>query len=409
MKNKKIAFILYNYPLGVSTMLINTIALLKQDNDVTVFLNDNQLQYIPCESWLSDLCILLPTQWLPKNKFLRFFFMIINKGKRLLLINKFLSWEKKNSQVFRFANKLKKEFSKKNYDILIPVESFSLIAVNAAHDDHANIVYFDMELLDWGTVNPLYHDKIELKKRQHLALQNVRHVMITSPERADLFAEINNFDAHHISVLPVVPIKKAIEKKSSYFRDKFALSNDKVIVIYMGNFMPWAQCIEIINSIDQWPDNAVLIMHTYNRQMLASDYFNKMQKAAYGRPVFFSSEYLLYGELANALTSADVGLLFYESIDFNFTEICFSSNKMSEYVAAGLPIITSPFPSLKNFVEKQGIGKAVPFEKIGDALREILINQESYQQNVKKCADTFFSFEEYFHAAWARYQEHSVH
>ena len=408
MKNKKIAFILYNYPLGVSMMIINTIALLKRDNEVVVFINDNQHKSNPCEQWLADMCISLPDRFLPKNKV---WCVVVKIGyflwyALLSLLGNFVSWEKKNSRLFYFADLLKKELSKKAYDILIPVESLSLIVANYACDVPTGMVYFDMELLDWGSVNPLYRDKVELKKRQYTALQQVDHVMITSPERAKIFAEINKFDPQCISVLPVVPLRKNCENKSIYFREKFSIAEEQLVAIYVGSFKPWSQCIEIIKSMDRWPDNAVLVMHTWNRQELKSRYFDKMQEAACGRPVFFSSEYLLLPELNRALTSADVGLLFYESIDANFSEICFSSNKMGEYVAAGLPVIASPFPSLKSFIEKQGIGKAVPFDDIGDALRTIHKNKNIYQQNVMKCAATLFSFEEYFSVAWACYDDY---
>ena len=411
MNNKRISFILYNYPLGVSTMIINTIALLRRDNEVVVFLNDDQHKSIPCEPWLSELVVSLPSRVLPQNRVWRVFVKAMNKGRRGLssLFGAFFSWEKKNPELFTFANLLKKELSKKTYDILIPVESLSLIAANYAWDGRASMIYFDMELLDWGTVNPLYPDKNELKKRQHAALRQVDHVMITSTERANIFAQINQFDPQRISVLPVVPLRRSWGKRSRYFREKFSISDEQFVVVYTGNFMPWAQCVEIIKSMDRWPDNAVLVMHTWNRPILTSPYFSEMQEAACGRPVFFSSEYLLYGDLFMALTSADVGLLFYESIDSNFTEICFSSNKMGEYVAAGLPVIASPFPSLISFIEQQGIGKAVSFEEIGDALREIYENMDSYQQNVKKCASTLFSFENYFMAAWAHYEGHTGH
>jgi glycosyltransferase involved in cell wall biosynthesis len=411
MKNKKIAFILYDYPLGTSMMIVNTISLLKRYNEVVVFLNDDQHKNIFCESWLSDLVISLPSHILPRNKLMRVLLKVAKGTWNLFLsfLGPLVSWDKKNSRLFAFANHLKKELLKTAYDVLMPVESLSLIAANYACDGRAHIVYFDMELLDWSAENPLYRNKIELKKRQVAALRNVDHVMITSPKRANIFANINHFDPQRISVLPVVPLKQHQGKRSGYFREKFSISDKQFIVVYTGNFKPWAQCIEVIKSMDGWPDNAVLVMHTWNQQILTSLYFNKMKRAARGRPVFFSTEYLLLSDLNMALTSADVGLLFYGSIDANFTEICFSSNKMGEYVAAGLPIIASPFPSLKCFIEQQGIGKAVPFEEIGNAIREISDNIDIYHQNVKKCATKLFSFEKYFSTAWENYDSRRRH
>jgi glycosyltransferase involved in cell wall biosynthesis len=408
MTGKRIAFILYDYPLGVSTMIINTIALLRKDNEIAIFLNDDQYQKIPCEPWLQDLIVpLVPGVQFADGMFNGIFKFIDRLRNSLVwrLCDLFsLPWETRYWRLARFAQTLRHKFNTVRYDIIVPVEALSLIAVAQAGAGDADVVYFDMELLDWGTNNPLYADKLELKKRQHKALEQVDHVMITSPERAKIFAQINKFDPGRISVLPVVPLKRIFKERSRYFRERFSIPKDAFIVVYAGNFMPWAQCVEIIKSMESWPKNAVLVMHTWNKASLKSEYFCLMQKASVGRPVFFSSHYFLHDDLVSALTSADVGLIFYESIDSNFTEVCFSSNKMAEYVAAGLPVIASPFPTMKGFIETQGIGKAVPFIEIGDAIREIFQSKDVYQKKVKECADTLFCFEDYFVAAWARYE-----
>jgi glycosyltransferase involved in cell wall biosynthesis len=167
--------------------------------------------------------------------------------------------------------------------------------------------------------------------------------------------------------------------------------------------MPWAMCLEIIESMDTWPKNTVLVMHTWNKGALSSEYFKKMQNAAENHRVFFSSDFLCHQDLAPALSSADVGLLFYESLDANFYEILFSSNKMAEYIAAGIPVLCSPFPSLRSFVEGHGIGKSVEFFEIGDALVHIQSEIEKYRQNVDQCRRNCFEFEPYFYKSFSEY------
>jgi len=253
-----------------------------------------------------------------------------------------------------------------------------------------------MELLDWSEENPLYEDKLELKKRQVSALKQVNHVVITSYARARIFSEINKYPIEHISVLPVVPRRREVKVRSKYFREKYDIGDDKTIVIYSGNFRPWAQCIEIIESMNLWPPDTVLIMHTWNKAVLDDDYCQQMFIRAKKFPVFFSTDYLSYEELSIALSSADIGLLYYEEIDDNFTEICFSSNKMSEYLASGLPVICSPFPSLKEFVEGNQIGVAVGFHEIGDSIKIIKSNYIIYSDQVRKCCEKHFIFDKYY-------------
>ena len=421
LKNKRILFILLDYPLGISTMLINAIAMLKENgNNVAIISNSDQLKDLPCESWLSELFVPVlqekPVEepvgkenkikeFIKNNKFLYFFIKVLKKILQIPIRKKItenLTWEEKNSGIFDFAAVLKKYLSDNKPDIVMPVECFSLIATVEALkqiEPKPEIIYYDMELLDWAPENPLYTGKLELKQRQFEALQQVKHVVITSFNRAKIFAKINQFFPENISVLPVVPRKRK-KQSSSYFRDKFKIGHDNTLVIYAGNFMPWAQCLEIIESMSSWPKNAVLVMHTWNKGSLSLDYFQRMVEAAKFLPVYFSADYLRYDELGVALSSADIGLFYYQDIDDNFTEICFSSNKMGEYLASGLPLICSPHKSLKEFVDKHKIGFAVNFAEIGNAIKDISADKKRYNENVKTCCEEYFVFDKYFNQAF---------
>ena len=60
IKGKKIVFVLYQYPLFVSTMIINSIALLTQNNDVNIILDKKNINYNSCNPWLRELITTLP-------------------------------------------------------------------------------------------------------------------------------------------------------------------------------------------------------------------------------------------------------------------------------------------------------------------------------------------------------------
>jgi glycosyltransferase involved in cell wall biosynthesis len=318
-------------------------------------------------------------------------------------ISFFKSWESENSELYKFSIEISKIFSEELFDEIYAIECFSLIACYDSYkyvDIDSKLLYVDMELLDWSANNNLYFKKSKLKILQFEALKKVSHVFITSYNRANIFSKINNFQSSEISVLPVVPLKKIVTP-SSYFIDKFAISEDKHIILYSGNFMPWAQCLEIIKSFDStWPPNCVLIMHTWNSDSLLGNYFSEMKECAKGKQVFFSSGYLNSGEYSNAIAAAKIGLLFYQNIDSNFNEILLSSNKMSDYVSVGLPIICSPFPSLVDFVNDNSIGFAVDFNEIGNSISKIISNYDDYRSAVLKCSSDYFQFEKYYFEAF---------
>jgi len=384
-------------------MVINSIALLAKENDVEVFTNDNQIDHNSCAPWLQKL-IVNPQS----DRLRRYIVILISQFFRVISIfvpNRLplLKWYFNQVGLILFSRWMHRRLRSHHYDIIIPVECLSLIAANMARTGCEDLIYYNMELLDWSKENPLYKNKLTLKKLEFEAIKSTTHVMITSPDRARIFCDINQFPKERISVLPIFPLHQESRTRTRYFRDKFSISDQCQIIIYSGNFMPWAMCLEIIKSMDTWPKNTVLVMHTWNKYALSSNYFRKMQNAAKNRPVFFSSDFICYDDLAPALSSADVGLLFYESLDANFTEILFSSNKMAEYVAAGIPVICSSFPSLRCFVEEHGIGRSVDFFEIGDALSQIQSENEKYRQNVDQCRRKYFEFEPYFYKAFSEY------
>jgi glycosyltransferase involved in cell wall biosynthesis len=314
-------------------------------------------------------------------------------------------WTLRNLDLYLFAGWLRRRCVRRNYDILIPIECFSLIAVDASGQMERDVIYYNMELLDWSAENPLYVDKPVLKALESRALLGVRHVMITSPERGKIFAGINSFPPARISALPVAPLRRPPRARSRYFRERFAIPDDRLILVYSGNFAPWAKCVEIIDGMGNWPANAVLVMHTWNGAAMSSAYFAQMREAAASKAVHFSSEFLLYDDLAPALSSAEIGLMFYEAIDANLTEILFSSNKMAEYMAAGLPIICSPFPSLADFVHGERIGFTAGLDGIGPAASRIAADLETYRASVAECRRRHFEFERYFHEAFTAYAD----
>jgi glycosyltransferase involved in cell wall biosynthesis len=403
---KRIAFVLYNYPLGVSTMLINSVALLAEHNSVDVYVSSADRRDHPCDSWLEDRLVSYP-DW--RGQFaLHVIRYITNRVTRVLAVrSSSIAWLLSNLDVVLFSRWFRKQVRRQQYDILVAVECFSLIAIDRAGPGMADVIYYNMELLDWNPQHPLHTNKIALKRLECRALACVSHVMITSPERARIFSTINEFPAERVSALPVLPMTSDTPIRSSYFRTKFGISEDSLLVIYSGNFQAWAKCVEIIDSVNHWPVNAALVMHTWSKSAANLPYFSEMRARAEGLPVFFSTDYILHKDLPGALTSADIGLLFYEAIDANFTEILFSSNKMAEYMAAGLPVVCSPFPTLERFVRDEHIGIGCDFADIGAAIAQISTDIEGYRRRVDACRNRYFRFEPHFDAAFSCYAAHA--
>ena len=414
MSSQRIAFIMYSYPLGVSSMIINSIRMFARKGfKVDVYIDKSTLNSCPIE-FSEELVSLVVYDNETGNRgfFLRGYRFLSRKVRKFL--SRFMTISGNFSfdfclrlfypDLFGFSEWLKEKLSLYTYVYYMPVECNNILCL---HDikEKEKIVYYNMELLDWRAKNPLYTytNKIFLKNLEYRMIKNLSHVVIQSPHRAKLFSRINHFDMNKIHILPVASMGEPVIDRSNYFRELFSIPSDSKIVVYVGNFMPWAQCLEIIQNVKEWPKDYALVMHTWNKAALRTPYYQAMRKQAEGLPIYFSTEYIDYDEMTTALSSTDIGLLFYESIDANFTEILFSSNKLSEYLKAGLPVICSDFPSLKDFVQENVIGAAISSM---DDLPGVLVSFREQinvlRKNAFACYQSKLRFESHFEGFYRR-------
>jgi len=396
----RVAFILYRYPLGVSSMIINSITLLVERGFlVDIYINANSLNQSPIE--FSDNSIRMfvyddGTVSFPLKAYIHLLFRTDKVATVLFgLLPDSLRLPFLFPDLYLFSIWLRKRLKRYTYEYYIPVECRSLLCF-VDFPEESKIVYYNMELLDWNEYSPLYPGKTVLKEIEYKIISRLDHVAITSKRRAEMFCDINKFPMNKINILPVTPLGDPIKMRSEYFRKLFGIPEDTRIVIYCGSFLPWAKCLEIIRTVKYWPDHYALVMHTWNPSAVGTEYYNRMVEEARGFPVHFSYNYIEYNELALAISSADIGLMFYDGSDANYSELLFSSNKLGEYLKAGLMIICSDLPSLKQFVEDNDIGIAIPVEELPRAIKETTKRLGTFKANSIRCYLEKFRFEEYF-------------
>jgi glycosyltransferase involved in cell wall biosynthesis len=403
----KIAFVIYLYPLGVSSMIVNSIKLFADKGiAVDVYMDKTTHDSLPADFGNRNIQIILYDD---AHSFIGRLFRFAQRktGPALLSFYRFIVEQSLRWHVavpshlfyiyylrdYLFSRWLAR-VSWKNYDYVCPVEAMSLIV---SADIKGKLLYYNMELLDWSEDNPIYgKDKIMLKALEHKALQKVYAVAIQNDQRAEQFRKINNYDKK-IFILPVASMGDPVRGQDSYFRSKFGIPRNVRMVLYAGNIMPWAKCIEMIDSVRNWPDNVCLVLHTWRQRVFETGYGRDVKEHAKGLPVYFSEDYLAIDELAQCLSSADIALMFYAAIDTNFVEILFSSNKLGEYLKAGLPVVTFDYPELKSFFDAYAIGKTITsMDELPSALSSIIDQYEVYKEKVLLCYQKVFRFEKYF-------------
>lgn len=144
------------------------------------------------------------------------------------------------------------------------------------------------------------------------------------------------------------PRFQKIEKKN-IFRDRFSISEDKIIFIYQGALVRGRGIELLLSTFSHLAEEKfVLICMGYgvlesSIREIASKYKNIYFHEAVGPQV-----------LLDFTSSADFGISFIEDTCLSY-RYCLP-NKMFEYLMAGLPVITSNLVEMRRFVEKYKIG-----------------------------------------------------
>ena len=396
-RDKTIAIIVCDYPLGTAQLVTNCIKMFCENGfTVDIFADSGSLG--------------TPLR-LPETAHIK----QLKEGVWGEIFRRFLAWgwfrrmwpDKRVSKLAAlvpswasFAKSLRRAVLPDAYKAVFCISYPALFAF-AVHPFSGNVVYFNLELLDdQDDGAALYINKKLCKTLEKAALQHVTRVISMSEERAKIFCEASGYRGD-LAVLPILPRSSDAPAQGSYFRDRFNIPAEKKIVLYCGGIGAWALLHEIIETVSHWPNDMIFIIHTWDAKNLENEYGQKLYKAARELPVYFSTEALTREELSSAMTSANFGIAYYDTIDSNFKNILFSSNKISEYLLAGLPVICSPFPELKEFIDNNNLGEAIPVCDIPEALKKISHNREQIAQSIDVAVKNFFKFDTFFYKAFS--------
>lgn len=109
-----------------------------------------------------------------------------------------------------------------------------------------------------------------------------------------------------------------------------------------------------------------------------------------------------YDQVAEFTPSADIGHALYEPVHINNVHITTASNKIMEYMEAGLPLLVSDTPSLRTFVEKYKCGVIADEkspESIAAAINKLLGDAERVHNMgmaARKAFEEVFCYERQF-------------
>ena len=206
--------------------------------------------------------------------------------------------------------------------------------------------------------------------------------------RAGLLKDDNGLRPESMLVVPNAPPGNAERKNVHYFHKKFQIPIAKKIVLYTGGIADYNLTYEIMNTVDSWPLDVLLVMHCWGAQKDIEQL--KRYATRFQREIFFSTEMMPFSEIANLYASCNVGLALYGDGDLNHKYTGLSSGKMFNFLKECVPVITNNTVACKKAIGENGCGICInDLSEISNAIKIILADEEVFRG---RCQASFSAF-----------------
>lgn len=293
------------------------------------------------------------------------------------------------------ASILQQRHKEISYKAIVGVDSEGLeTAGHIADLLHVPLIYWSLELL---LSRELTDKNIRiLKEREVMLSRKADIIVIQDEERAKLMAMDNDIPMNKFLFIPNAPIISVQQKSTNYWHQHFELKEHQHVVLYAGSLGDWTGIKEIISSVNDWPEDWVLIVHTRYDSGKIHGLPNDLQAFADPNRLFFSTQPVPRIKYPELVRGADMGIAFYlPSSCSPFTQenihtIGLSSGKIAYYLEAGRPVIVNRWPSISKLVENEGCGIVVESaSEIGDAIRRITQRYKDYKNNARNVFERY--------------------
>jgi glycosyltransferase involved in cell wall biosynthesis len=178
-------------------------------------------------------------------------------------------------------------------------------------------------------------------------ISHVAQVVVVSPSIAEWYKNEYGVDSEVIlnapqAASPVIPRR--------LFNDHFGIPHDTLIFLYQGSLGP-GRSIELLLDVFRNAVNRCIVFLGYG------DLENRIRGVASGSRSIFYHPAMPANEILRFTASADVGLALIEDVCLSYRYAL--PTKFFEYIAAGIPVISSDGVDMKRIIDRYDIGITV--------------------------------------------------
>ena len=214
----------------------------------------------------------------------------------------------------------------------------------------------------------------------------IKHLdlVLTTGEMDSKFLE-DFYGIKNTLVIRNIPKLQQLSNKIN-LHEKLKLDSSQKILLYQGVLIDGRGVELLINQLDK-NENAVFVLLGAGEKQ---DQWEELarNKGLVDRVFFLGS--IPQDELINYTAAADIGICLIENISVSYYHAL--PNKLFEYIMAGLPVISSDLPQMKQIVEQYEVGKVIDIEndEVVESIKELLSNAKrlnEFKYNCRKAAE----------------------
>ena len=217
-------------------------------------------------------------------------------------------------------------------------------------------------------------EKMGWRVLERFLIRRADEVIATGTYRAEYLAKRYRVAAP--TVILNCPPLPAAEVHNGALREKLGLVDDTVpVILYQGGFIKGRGLDKLVLAAAHL-DRGVLVLMGWGD--LEAELRSLVKKKGLEQRVYFT-EPVAPDRVVYYCMSATVGVVIYLRTSLN--NYYATPNKLYEYISAGLPVVSSDFPALKEVVEGYGLGCTFDPEEpesIAAAINRVLADEQRY-------------------------------
>lgn len=209
--------------------------------------------------------------------------------------------------------------------------------------------------------------------------------------RCNALYEANQICEQKSIYIPVSIREQYSSQKNRFFHEKFNLPQDSKVLLYFGMFAEARYIEELIKESKRLPPNYCLILHGWGNP----DYINYLKSLS--DSVFFSERIVDIEDFPLLVSSADIGIAFYDHRCLNNKLTAFASEKIAYYVQSGLPFIAfnnESYRVLRNAFKCCELIEDI--SAMSSAIAKIEVEYKEYQNACLSAYSKYYFFDDNF-------------